>query len=122
MASYSTSWTVPATVMHVLAAAAYASQMAEMDFLGQTPMSVKCKSRMSFGLLKSSYPVTIDITTAEQAGATTVIVYATCFGMGPLQTRNCRDKATKLLGFMSNILQNWAQQAAQPAPPAGPAS
>ena len=120
MASYSTSWVVPAPLGHVLAAAVYAAPIAQMQVLSRTPSSVRCKSNLALGLLVSSYPVTVDLTAAELNGYTTVLVKAGCFGIGPLQTGNCRNKATDLLTAMSGILQSWAQQNAQSTPPNAP--
>ena len=114
MSSFNTVLTLPVPVANVIPAAAYATPMAGLTLQAQTPYSLKCKSGMSL----TTYPVTVEVTAAGADGAAVITVYAHNFGMGPLQTGACRDKAMALVLAMQNILASWAQQAAAARPQA----
>jgi hypothetical protein len=106
--------TFQAPVAAVAPAAAQAAAMAGLKVKAQTPYSVKCKS----GMTLTTYGVTIEVTVAGVDGAAVTTIYAHNFGMGPLQSGACRDRATRLVANLQQVLQVWSQQApAQAAPP-----
>jgi hypothetical protein len=115
MSSYQTAFTLPVPLASVVPAAAMAAGNVGLTVRAQTPYALKCRSGLTF----TTYPVTIEITVSGVDGAAYVNVYAHNFGWGPLQSGACSQRATKLIGAMSYILQGWAQQAAAQAAMSG---